>query len=289
MGNKKSNAEKKALNTTKDYYTGKNEDAKKGGDIKLDAAQDTNKSTVRDANKAIGDIGDSLALVLKGIGYKEGDINQDFIKVAGRLAEDKATGLENIDYWTKTNSARTQEDLDTSLEKENRRYEIQTDRNNLDMTAKNQVFSGFGGVRGEIEGRASDQNQSNVKDVKTVAARSFQDIQRDEFAKTQAVMQAYTRGEKDATDTKDRGLRDLVLTSDTAKLGANQQIATQNNNITDANTTLDNSTNATNFDTGVSIRGNNYGLADDSRSISNSFKDDAAAGKQADERKNSGL
>jgi hypothetical protein len=269
------NTKKKAVSQTKDYYNKNAGYIQQGTDIKIDAAKDTNASTVRNANQSKGDISDDLRTILGRLGIKGDQINEDFMKVAGRLSEDKATGIEAIDNYVKTNTKRTSEDLNTALENEGRRYAIQQDRNNLDATAKNQVFSSIqgGGVRAETENRAADTNKQITGAATTAATRSFEDIKRDEFVKTNAVMQTYTRGTEDATTAKDRGLADILNQTTDAQNTASRGIRTADNQITDANTAMDNTLNATALDNEKALGSNTYGMNDDISTINNTFAD----------------
>jgi hypothetical protein len=185
----KSSAEGKAVKKIKKYYKESGEFTKK--QYKLDKEK----------------LKEDFNLVLEEAGIEKTQLTEDFTRNIDRLAENKETDLEDLNYYISTNTKRTQEDLDVSLAKELRSYDLTMDKEAESLASRNLVFSSLKGVRGKEEGQIEEEYQSNVSDYMRSAQRSFQDLERMELVKNAAIERTYARGMEDTTTAKERGIQ----------------------------------------------------------------------------------
>lgn len=164
--------------------------------------------------------------VLERAGVQKTRAIEDYVKNLKYLTENKATENENLNYYVKTEGQRTQEDLDTNLEKEAFRYELEQDRMDMSMASKNLAFGslGKGGVRGEQDAILGKKSKMNVDDIETAAGRSFEDIKRLEFVKNRQIEQTFERGADALSSSKKRTLEDLDFSIADAKTGKKRGI-----------------------------------------------------------------
>lgn len=170
-------------------------------------------------------IKEDLDLIFEAVGIDKTQAVEDYIRNITRLEEDKETDLEDLNYYLNTTRGRTQEDLDVSLGKELRSYNLNMDREAESLASRNLVFSGLRGVRGKEEGQITDEYESNVADYMRSAKRSFEDLNRLEFTKTAAILRSTERGIQNATTTKDRAIIAADFTAKKGQVNADQQLA----------------------------------------------------------------
>jgi len=206
----RSSAEGKETKAAKKYYAQKEEFADRGYDL--------------DSDKLKKD----FELVLEEAGFKKDWLMEDFTRNIKRLAEDKETDIEDLNYYLSTNRGRTQEDLDVSLTKELRSYNLNMDREAESLQERNLVFSGLGGVRGKEERQIKTEYQSNKEDFERTAKRSFQDLERLELVKTAAIEREYMRDVEDTTTTKERGIKQIDFGVKSAKQNKESSLALLN-------------------------------------------------------------
>lgn len=185
---KNDDSEKKAKEKTKDYYEMKEEREKKQAEL--------DKKRLKE----------DFDQIMQDLGLSENRAIQDYSKNLEILAEDKQTGLEDLDYYVETQSGRLEEDLDTALSRESRRYELEQDQTRRSLAARGLTF---GGVRESTEGLLTEKSEQITGDLQTQASRSFQDIARQEYEKNRDFEEAYSRGVDVATLEKERTLEDL--------------------------------------------------------------------------------
>lgn len=199
----KASAEGRAVGKIKDYYEESEEFI--GKQHKLDEAK----------------LKKDFKLVLEQAGFKKDWIMEDFTRNMKRLAEDKATDTEELNYYLDTNRERTQEDLDTSLAKELRSYNLTMDREAQSLAERNLAFSGLSGIRGKEEGDITAEYESNKADYLRTAKRSFQDLERLETVKSAAIERQYLRDVGDTRTAKERGIQEIDFATKQAKSNRN--------------------------------------------------------------------
>jgi hypothetical protein len=148
---------------------------------------------------------------MKEFGYAEEDLLEDYTKNIRRLEENKETDIEELNYYLDTTRTRTQEDTDTSLQRELRNFQLNMERTQESLAARNLAFSGLSGVRGKEEGLVEEGYEQNVEDITRTSQRSFQDLDRLEYTKNMAIETQYGRDIEDTKEAKERGLRDIKL------------------------------------------------------------------------------
>ena len=146
-------------------------------------------------------------LVLEEAGFSKTNLLQDYSRNIKRLEEDKATDIEELNYYLNTTKERTQEDLDVSLANSLRNFNLTMDREAESLAARGLVFSGLRGIRGKEEGDITEEYEAEKSDYMRTAKRSFQDLERLEFVKNAAIETQYGRDVEDATTAKERGIQ----------------------------------------------------------------------------------
>lgn len=164
--------------------------------------------------------------VLKAAGIETNRTTEDWTRNMQNLAENKAADTEDMNYYVNTERSRNQEDLDTSLYKEARRYELDTLRNSESLASRNLVYSNMGGQQGGIAGGEKRDlaitNKDTQKDLNVKAQRSFEDIARYEYSKSRDITMKYNRDTNESTIAKNRGLEDINIGVDNKRI-ANQR------------------------------------------------------------------
>lgn len=188
MASKKSKKqEKKAKKQVKKYY------AEKKADIETKAATDTKR------------LQEDLARLMSDVGLAQNRATEDYIRNIGNIEANKGADVAQLNDYVTVNRGRTQEDLDTSLAKETRRFSIESDRINNDLADAGRTFS----ERRE-EKIAKEGTALTTADIQTEAARSFQDIARYETAKNADIQLKYGQQTEQATTEKTRTLEDIL-------------------------------------------------------------------------------
>jgi len=192
---KSSSSQKNEEKTIKKYY------GQKESDIKETAAT---KST-----RLVED----LANVMRDAGIQQTRATEDYIRNIQNITDNKAADIADVNDYVATNKGRTQEDLDTSLAKEARRYSIEYDKTNQSLADAGMTFSDRKQEKVDAAG-----NVQAVADVNTVATRSFQDIARYEAVKNRDIELNYGQKTATAETTKTRTLEDILNEQADAKL-----------------------------------------------------------------------
>jgi hypothetical protein len=186
-------AEQAAKRKVTEYYDKKKEFATRTKDI--------------DSNR----LAEDFQSVLREAGISKTRYEEDFSLNMRNLVEDKATDIEDINYYKEINTGRTQEDLDTALNREMRRYRLEYEKSEEQLGSQGLLYGSLGGIRGKAEEALDTEHQEKTTDVSTAARRSFQDIARYEAVKTAAVNRTYSRNVEEAAMKKNRGVQDVDL------------------------------------------------------------------------------
>lgn len=206
----KNTNEYKASKKQKDYYKHKEKSVKKRAKVDIKR------------------LGEDFQNVLRMAGIEINRTTDDWVRNMANLAEDRAADTDDMNYYVQTQQGRTQEDLDTSLYKEARRYELETARNAESLASRNLVYSGLptqqGGIAGYEKRELGIQNTDIRKDINTQAQRSFEDIARYEFQKSRDITSKYNRAEFESTLSKDRGIEDIGFGVDRARLSKDRGV-----------------------------------------------------------------
>lgn len=189
----KDSAEGRAVNKVKDYY-------EKRSDLEDQAADLKQERLEKDFKR-----------VMEEFGYAREDLLEDYSRNIQRLEENKETELEDLNYYLDTTRERTQEDLDVALGKELRNFQLNMERTQESLAARNLAFSGLSGVRGKEEGLVTEDYETTVEDYMRSTQRSFQDLSRLESVKNMAIETQFGRDIEDTETGKERGLRDITL------------------------------------------------------------------------------
>jgi|GEM_PF-4234272 len=190
-------AAKKAKKEAKKYYKKKTEQAKSH------AATDTKRYQ------------EDLTRIINESGIAKTRAMEDYIRNIGNIEANKAADIADIDTYVNTNRGRTQEDLDTSLAKESRRYAIEYDKTNQGLAEAGLTFS-----ERTPEKIIQGENVQNVADIQTAAQRSFQDIANYEASKRRNVELTYGQQTAETEKTKTRTLEDIAADIEKAQVAA---------------------------------------------------------------------
>lgn len=172
----------------------------------------------------------------------------DYIKNLGKINRNEANDLADVADYVATKSQQTQEDLNTGLAKESRRYQIEFDKTNQALADAGMTFSERKQEKVDAAG-----NAFNVGDINTAASRSFADIARYQFVQNRDTAIKYG---------------DLRDTNETSK---NRSIETAINAQADAIRKAEESGRDTGYAYDKSIRDNIYGKSDAISNIGSSF------------------
>jgi hypothetical protein len=184
---KSSSDEKKSTKQIKKYYKEKESSAKKEAKTESQRLQE------------------DLDRVLNEVGIAKTRAIEDYQRNIANIEANKSADISDLNYYVTTQKGRTQEDLNTSLAKETRRYTLEQDKVNQDLADAGLTFS-----ERTPEKIAAAGNALNVQDINTVAERSFQDIARYEATKNRDIELKYGQQTESAETTKSRTLEDLI-------------------------------------------------------------------------------
>lgn len=148
---------------------------------------------------------EDLANIYKYAGIGTTRAIEDYNSQIENIEANKALDVQSLNDYLTTNRGRTQEDLDTSLAKENRRYSLEYDKINQDLANRGLTFS-----ERRDETIAKESSALAKADIQTEANRSFQDITRYETAKTAEMALKYGQQTKETETAKARTLEDIA-------------------------------------------------------------------------------
>jgi len=183
----KSKDQKKSEKEIKKYYKEK--------------SQQTEASSALQTKKLQQDV----ANIMRDSGIAGTRATEDYIRNIGNIAANKSADVNDLNDYVKTNTGRIQEDLDTSLAKESRRYSVEYDRINQNLADTGMTFS-----ERRPEQIAKAENLTTIQGIQTEANRSFADIQRYEAAKNRDIELKYGQQTEQATTAKTRTLEDIL-------------------------------------------------------------------------------
>lgn len=193
MSSKAKKGEKKAKAQVKKYY----------GEKKTDVTNKAGTDTKR--------LQEDLTKILADSGLAQNRNTEDYIRNIGNIEANKGLDVASLNDYVTTNTGRTQEDLNTSLAKEARRYSLQADQINNNLADRGLTFSDR-----LPEKQAQVEAAQNVSDINLGAARSFQDIARYETAKNADIQNKYGQQTEQATVDKTRTLENILNEQKTA-------------------------------------------------------------------------
>jgi hypothetical protein len=196
---KKSKAQKKSEKKIKKYYSEK----------ESDVVQKAKTETER--------LQEDLQNIYKDTGIAQTRATEDYIRNIGNINANKAADVDDVNYYVKTMSGRTQEDLNTALAKEARRYSLESDQINQGLADTGMTFSDR-----TPEKIAAESSRLATEGINTEANRSFQDIARYEATKNRDIELKYGQLETEAGVSKQRSIED-VLNEQAKKALANQR------------------------------------------------------------------
>lgn len=182
-----SSDEKKAKKQVEKYY------GEKEADIKAKAETDTKRYQ------------EDLARIMSDAGIASTRATEDYIRNIGNIEANKAIDVAGVTDYVATNTGRTQEDLDTGLARELRRFTLEADNINNNLADAGRTFSDRREEKIAKEGTAI-----TTAGIQTEAARSFADIARYETAKNMEIQNKYGQQITEATTTKTRTLDDIL-------------------------------------------------------------------------------
>lgn len=189
-----SSAEKKAVKKIKKYYEEKESDVKKKAETESKRLQE------------------DLDRVLKDAGIAKTRAIEDYQRNIRNIEAGKSADLDDLNNYTVTQKGRTQEDLDTALAKETRRYTLEQDKINQTLADSGLTFS-----EREPEKVAAEDTAITRKGFQTEAERSFQDIARYETVKNRDIQLKYGDLTAEAETQKARSLEDILNTQQAAE------------------------------------------------------------------------
>lgn len=187
----KASEEGRAVSKIKKYYEEESDIAKK-----------EKKTTIKRLKE-------DLETVLGRIGVLKNRATQEYLDNMADLKQNKEVAIEDLNYYTRTQTERTAEDATTNLRRETQRFDLEQYKLNQSLASKNLVFSGMKGVRGREQGLIDTEHKEEVTGIETTKKRSFQDIQRYEFAQNRKIAIEFERGTRDTEKTKTSELEDL--------------------------------------------------------------------------------
>lgn len=184
---KKSKAEKKAEKKIKKYYKEKEETTKKRAEM--------------DAKR----IQEDLDRIYAEAGIAKTRAMEDYERNIKNIEDNQAADKDDLNYYLTTTRGRTQEDLDTSLAKETRRYSLEWEKINQGLADSGLTFSDR-----RPEKIAQETSEIAKQDINREASRSFQDIARYEAAKTRDLELKYGQATEQVETQKNRTLEDIL-------------------------------------------------------------------------------
>lgn len=178
---------KKAEKQTKKYYK------EKEGYVK-ETAETSLKRLQEDLDRIFTDLGIQKTRAL-----------EDYTRNIGNIEQNKSADVDDLNYYVETSKGRTQEDLDTALAKETRRYELEAENINQNLADAGLTFSERTPEKIAQETSQLAKEESNVE-----ARRSFQDIARYEATKNRDIEIKYGQQATAEETTKTRTLEDII-------------------------------------------------------------------------------
>lgn len=179
--------EKKATKKIEEYYDKKSDTAKEQATIDTQRLQE------------------DAANILKEAGILTTRATEDYLRNIGNIEANKTLDISTLNDYVTTNKGRTQEDLDTALAKESRRYALEYDQINQSLADQGMTFS-----ERTPEKTAKESSELAMAGINLEAQRSFQDIARYEAAKTAELNLKYGSQTEAAETSKTRTLEDIV-------------------------------------------------------------------------------
>jgi len=232
--NNKSDKDSKSEKAEK--KTAKKETAADKADIETKARLDTEK------------LANDTAQALRDAGIQLSRAGENYLNSITNINNNKAADRDDIANYVATQKGRTQEDLDASLARETRRYEIEYDKTNQNLADTGLTFSERKQEKVDAQG-----NAMNVAGTNLVANRSFQDIARLEATKNRDIELKYGQLTQEAEATKSRTIEDII--------NENSDIA---QNVTNSQAYID-------LNKSSGIRNNAYAGADAIKGIDNDY------------------
>lgn len=191
---KKSDDQKKSEKETKKYY-----------DKKEDYTKDT-------AETSLARLQEDLTRIFEELGIAKTRALEDYTRNIGNIEQNKAADVSDLNYYVETTKGRTQEDLDTALAKESRRYELEAENINQNLADAGLTFSDR-----TPEKVAQETSRLTKEGTETEARRSFQDIARYEAVKNRDIEIKYGQLTTEAETTKTRTLEDIIASQTKAQ------------------------------------------------------------------------
>jgi hypothetical protein len=190
---------KKAEKQTKKYYK------EKEGYVK-ETAETSLKRLQEDLSRIFNDLGIQKTRAL-----------EDYTRNIGNIEQNKGADVDDLNYYVETSKGRTQEDLDTALAKETRRYELESENINQNLADAGLTFS-----ERTPEKIAQETSRLNKEETETEARRSFQDIARYEATKNRDIEIKYGQQTTAEETTKTRTLEDIIADQTKAQQSINR-------------------------------------------------------------------
>lgn len=194
---KKSSSKDKKKSSSKDEKKAKKEVKKYYGQKEADTKAKAEMETKR--------LQEDLTRLLADVGIAQTRATEDYIRNIGNIEANKAIDVAGVNDYVTVNRGRTQEDLDTSLAKEMRRFTLESDQINENLADRGLTFS-----ERTPERIAKESTAIARTGIQTEAARSFQDIARYETAKNMEIQNKYGQQVAEEETKKVRTLEDIL-------------------------------------------------------------------------------
>ena len=164
------------------------------------------KGFVKEQSKTdIDRLKEDLNNIFKDLGVAKTRAIEDYQRNIKNIEENKEFDVSELTDYVDVARTRGAEDLETALNKEQRRYNIELDRINEELANTGLTFS-----ERRSETQAQESGAQNIEDIQTASQRSFQDIARYEAIKTKELELKYSQ-QTDAVETKkERTLEDII-------------------------------------------------------------------------------
>jgi hypothetical protein len=206
---------KEDIKESKKYYSGKESSKKEEAKISTERLQKDIENIMRDAG-----IADTRA-------------TQDYLRNIRNIEENKTADVTELNTYVTTQRGRTQEDLDTSLAKEERRFALESDKINQDLADRGLTFS-----ERKDERIAKESTALTQEEINRAAQRSFQDIANYEAVKASEISRKYGQQEEVANVQKERTLEDIARDKEDAILAKQNAIADVETSLKDSLTDI---------------------------------------------------
>ena len=193
--------------------------------IRNNAKEDEERAR-SDAATTAARLQEDMNRIMELSGIQATRATEDYLTNIANLEENKETALADLNEYVSTQRERTQEDLDTALAKEERRFTLEMDRVNTSLADTGMTFS-----ERKDEKIAQEGNAMNVADANRAARRSFSDIARYEAVKTHEITTAYNRGVALEETKKNRTLEDIMNNQQDSLTAGNRRIEDTQTNL----------------------------------------------------------